>query len=104
MNSLPERQIQILAANSALIRQTVKAAQNRELVLQLEPVLEASARNGWTALVAAIREILAGRRDESLLTGLDSEDAIVVRAILDGLRDPSTLNEFERGADRPGLP
>jgi hypothetical protein len=107
MSSLPNRLSQILAANSRLIRQTVMAAQNRELLTQLEPILAASENNGWTALVAAIRQILKGRRDESLLAGLDEEDTVVVKAILNGLHDPSTLDDIEHGADpvfaAPGL-
>jgi len=55
----------------------------------------AMEQRGWTNLVAAIRRILAGERDaDTLCESLDSEDSMIVDAILQGLADPSTLNDL----------
>ena len=85
----------------------VKAAQNRALLPQLEEALEVSASNGWTNLVTAIRHILNGRRDQSLLAGLDDEDAIIIEAILRGIQNPAMLPDPAKPADptlaAPGL-
>lgn len=107
MTSLPDTEQQILQAHAGLIRRVVAAAHNRDLLPQLEPVLRASLDNGWTGLVSAIRRILSGRRDETLLAGLDAEDRVIVTAVLRGLRDPATLPEPRAEADptvaAPGL-
>ena len=43
----------------------------------------------WTALVAALRRVLAGDRDrEQLLDGLDDVDTAILTATLDRLPDP----------------
>ncbi|MCP5231028.1 MAG: hypothetical protein H6948_02870 [Zoogloeaceae bacterium] len=91
MAVLPEKKAQIVQFHAALILRTVQACQRRELRAQLEPVLDQSARNGWTQLVAALRRILDGSRDAALLKGLDDEDHAIVEAVLNGLRDPGTL-------------
>jgi hypothetical protein len=57
----------------------------------LEETLEQARHSGWQELVAAIRRILAGQRETTLLQGLDEEDRIIVGAILAGLQDPATL-------------
>ena len=107
MAHLPPREIQILQAHSGLIHRVVRACHNREAVPDLEEVLRVSADNGWTALVAAVRRILAGHRDPALLGGLDDEDRIIVEAILRGLRDPSSLPDPHAAGDptmaAPGL-
>jgi hypothetical protein len=46
-----------------------------------------------------IRDIMAGRRDESVLLGLDDEDRVIVEAILRGLQDPATLPDLEADFD-----
>ena len=47
------------------------------------------------------------RRDEALLNGLDEEDTLIIRAILQGLQNPATLPDPNQGADpamaAPGL-
>ena len=91
MNNFPSRQDQIIQTHANLIVHVVKAIQNRALLPQLEEALETSAKNGWTNLVTAIRNILNGRRDQSLLAGLDDEDAIIIEAILRGIQNPATL-------------
>jgi hypothetical protein len=68
-------------------------------VPDLEEVLRLSAQNGWLELVAALRKILAGRRDVSVLAGLDDEDRVIVESILRGLQDPRTLPDPGAGPD-----
>lgn len=65
----------------------------------MDQALILSEQNGWGSLVAAIRKILDGSRDESLLKGLDEEDAVIAGAILQGLQDPTTLPKPDQQAD-----
>ena len=65
----------------------------------MDQALIISEQNGWGNLVAAIRKILDGSRDESLLKGLDDEDAVIAGAILQGLQDPTTLPKPDQQAD-----
>lgn len=99
MTQLPEKTEQILQAHAGLIHRVVVAVQNRDMVPDLEPLLELSEQNGWTRLVAVIRRILKGQRDASLLQDLDDEDRIITEAILRGLQDPSTLPDTEAAPD-----
>jgi hypothetical protein len=107
MANLPTRQEQIVQAHAELIVGVVKAVHNRALLPDLEEALEVTTRNGWSKLVAAIREILKGQRDQSLFKGLDEEDATIVEAILHGIHNPDTLPDPSRQADpmlaAPGL-
>lgn len=107
MPTLPEREQQIEIAHAGLIRQIIMAAQNRDQQAGLEPILRTSEQNGWTALVSAIRKILAGQRDEELLRDLDEEDRVIIQAILQGLQAPESLPHMNRSADptmaAPGL-
>lgn len=89
--AMPGRKEQILRMHADLIRGVVFACHNPALQPELEAVLQASEANGWTALAAAIRQILKGRRDATLLLPLDDDDQIIIEAILLGLRDPATL-------------
>ena len=95
MSTLPEKSRQIVQAHAALIHAVVMACHNRSLLVQLEPVLAASESSGWHDLVRVIRLIVAGRRETSLLNGLDEEDGVIVSAILSGLQDPGTLPDPE---------
>lgn len=88
---LPEKSQQVIHSHAMLIVQVVKASQNPQMLVELESMLEHAAANGWTNLVQAIRKILKGERELSLLNGLDEEDSIIIEAILRGLRDPNTL-------------
>ncbi|HQU14825.1 MAG: hypothetical protein B7Z66_03660 [Chromatiales bacterium 21-64-14] len=99
MAQLPEKTEQILQAHAGLIHRVVIAAQNRDMVPDLEPLLELSEQNGWTRLVAVIRRILKGQRDTTLLRDLDGEDRIITEAILRGLQDPTTLPDPETAPD-----
>ncbi len=65
----------------------------------MEQALVLSEQNGWDKLVAAIRKIIDGTRDESVLIGLDDEDTVIASAILHGLQDPSTLPKPEESPD-----
>jgi len=107
MPSLPPRQQQIIQAHAALIHRVVMTCGNRALLPELESVLEMSAKNGWANLVTVIRQIINGRRDNSLLMGLDEEDSVITEAILRGIQDPSTLPDPDAKPDAgmaaPGL-
>jgi len=94
MPSLPEKSEQIIRAHAILIVTVVKACQNPQLLPEVEPMLLHAQNNGWTELVAAIRSILKGNRNPSLLAGLDDEDSIIVDAILRGLQNPDTLPDL----------
>jgi hypothetical protein len=96
---MPSTQDQIRQAHAGLIHRVVAAVTDPEARDRLEGVLEISERNGWTALVARVRRILAGARDESLLGGLDEEDRVIVTAILEGLQNPATLPPVQATAD-----
>lgn len=107
MNTLPTQHEQIIQTHAALIVNVVRAAQNPTLRAPLDEVLRVSAENGWGALVAAIRRIIEGVRELSLLAGLDEEDSVIVEAILRGLQDPATLPDPNAKPDpvlaAPGL-
>ncbi len=107
MATLPEKDQQIIQSHAQLIVGVVQACQNRELLPQLEPVLENAQQNGWDDLVRAIREILKGNRELTMISGLDEEDSIIVEAILRGLQDPNTLPDPMASTDptmaAPGL-
>ncbi len=107
MPHLPPKEQQIVRAHSGFIHRVVSACQDRGQLPALEEVLNASLANGWYDLVAAARQIVAGRRDPGLLEPLDEEDRVVIGAILRGLRDPSTLPQPGAAGDpaaaAPGL-
>lgn len=107
MPNLPDKDQQILAAHAGLVHAVVKTCHNRDLLPQLEQLLKLSEENGWTMLVAAIRRILGGSRDLSLLQGLDEEDRVITEAILRGLQNPETLPDLNTAIDpdhaAPGL-
>ena len=63
----PDKQQQIIQTHAGLILGVVQSIQNPELRPQMEQALLLSEQNGWGSLVAAIRKIIAGSRDESLL-------------------------------------
>jgi tetratricopeptide (TPR) repeat protein len=57
---------------------------------------------GWTKLVAALRRILAGERDaDALCEDLDLEDSMIVEAILQGIEDPSSLEDLQPDPPSP---
>ncbi|MCG6968124.1 MAG: hypothetical protein LJE85_00015 [Gammaproteobacteria bacterium] len=107
MPTLPEYEQQVRQTHAELIHAVVNACVNIDRRAELEPVLQAARSNGWEALSMTIEQILGGRRDDALLNGLDKEDAIITKAILEGLQNPATLPERNKQADptmaAPGL-
>jgi hypothetical protein len=84
-----------LQQHAQLIVGTVMALENAEVRQQLEALIETRAQNGWGNLVAAIQRILNGERDEvTLWEPLDDKSAMIVSAILQGIRDPDSLRPF----------
>ncbi|MCW9023291.1 MAG: hypothetical protein OQK73_01295 [Gammaproteobacteria bacterium] len=99
MAQLPDTKHQISQAHAMLIHHVVQACQNADAKKQLLPMLEALKQNGWETLITVIHHILNGRRDESLINGLDEEDTVITQAILMGLQDPSTMPDPDQKAD-----
>ena len=104
---LPEFEEQVRRTHAQLIHLVVKACVNPPLRAELEPVLQTAKSNGWESLTHAIYQILAGRRDEMLLQGLDKEDQVIIEAVLQGLQNPASLPDLNQTADptmaAPGL-
>lgn len=102
-----DRRQQIIQSHAGVIVQVVQAIANPTLIPQVEEILKVSEQNGWGDLVAIIRRIIKGERDETLLTGLDEEDSTIAGAILLGLQNPATLPDPNKPADAsmaaPGL-
>jgi hypothetical protein len=107
MSNTPDTREQILQTHAGLIHRVVMQCNNPGSVPDLEQVLQQAEQNDWIHLVTAIREVMAGKRDESILQGLDEEDRIIVEAILLGLQDPSTLpdlqTDFDSDMAAPGI-
>jgi hypothetical protein len=61
----------------------------------LEQSLDQRVTTGWTKLVAALRAMLDGLRDEdALCESLDREDSLIVHTILHALDHPDAAREF----------
>jgi len=76
-----------LRQHAPLIEGVVRAVDDAEVRQQLEPMLENMISNGSQNLIAAIRQILNGQRDEDILyEGLDDIDSQIVLAILDQVK------------------
>jgi hypothetical protein len=99
MNETPDLKQQMLQSHAGLIHRVVIHCNNPGSVPDLEQVLRQAEENDWTRLVAAIRDIINGQRDPSVLLGLDDEDRTIVESILLGLQDPSTLPDLEADFD-----
>ncbi len=91
MAQLPDRHQQIITMHAAFICQVVQFSQNEGDRPEYEALLKAAEENGWTDLVRAIRQIIAGQREMSAIKGLDEDDQIIAEAIMRGLQDPATL-------------
>lgn len=91
MATLPERHQQIITMHAAFICQVVQFSQNEENRPEFETLLKSAEENGWSNLVKAIRQIVAGQREMSAIRGLDEEDQVVAEAIMRGLQDSTTL-------------
>ena len=70
-------------------------------VPDLNQALEQAEENGWDQLVAIIRDIISGKREDAIPSELDEETRLVAEAILRGLHDPSTLPDMETDLDSP---
>ena len=107
MATLPERHQQIITMHAAFICQVVQFSQNEENRPEFETLLMSAEENGWSSLVKAIRQIVAGQREMSAIRGLDEEDQVVAEAIMRGLQDPTTLPDPNEKPDpslaAPGL-
>ncbi|MGB5339260.1 MAG: hypothetical protein WBO06_09210 [Gammaproteobacteria bacterium] len=95
----PDLNEQILQSHSGLIHRVVMHCNNPGSVPDLEQVLEQAEKNDWQDLVAAIRLIMSGNRDESILATLDNEDRTIAESILRGLQDPTTLPDLQADFD-----
>ena len=107
MSTLLSRQEQMLAVHGPFIRQVVEASRIAGRERELETLLATAQQSGWQALVDALRQILAGRRDEAVLQGLDEEDRVIAEAVMRGLQNPETLPKADSGPNpamaAPGL-
>ncbi len=104
---LPTQKQQIVQFHAPLICNVVTACHNRALLPELESILDTYAKNGWATLAVAIRQVVNGKRDISVLAGLDNEDGAIVEAVLSGIQDASTLPDPDAKPDAalaaPGL-
>lgn len=82
---------QIAQFHATLVCSVVAASNDQSLLPQLEPTLGMLAKKGWATLVSAIRAVINGKRDASVLLGLDDEDRAIIETILCGIQDSSTL-------------
>ena len=75
-----------------IIAAIVAACQgNEEAKNQLEPFLEQQGQtDDWRNLIAVIRRIMNGERDNNLFEGLDGTDALIVTRILQALNGESS--------------
>jgi tetratricopeptide (TPR) repeat protein len=84
-----------LRKHGPLIAGTVLATHLPEPMAEFEEFLARAELAGRTKLVAAIRSILGGERNaDTLCESLDLEDSMIVEAILQGLEDPSSLQDL----------
>ena len=88
---LPSHHEQIITAHAQFICTVVKCAHNESLRKEYEDALAAAESNGWSPLANAIRLIVAGNRDLSIIKGLDEEDMVIAEAVMRGMQDPNTL-------------
>ncbi len=75
-----------------LILDCLTATGDASVAKQLDEALTRMTEHGWTALVTALRRVLAGERDADLLCDpLDAEDSLIVETLLAALADPESL-------------
>lgn len=107
MADLPDAVQQVLAMHAPFIHAVVNALRDRSQLPQLMETLKTAEQQGWPKLVAALRQVIDGKRDDSIKLGLDDEDRIIVDAVLRGLDNPATLPALEQKPDgtaaAPGL-
>ncbi len=72
---------------------TFQAIHDPDTADDFRTALSQMEKHGWTNLVAAIRRILAGERNEQALCApLDLEDSMIIETILRAIADPTTLS------------
>lgn len=107
MAGLPDAVEQVLRMHAPFIHAVVHALGDRSQLPELMNTLAAAEQQGWPRLVAALRQIVDGKRDASIKLGLDEEDRIIVDAVLRGLENPASLPSLEQRHDAtaaaPGL-
>ena len=107
MAGLPDAVEQVLRMHAPFLHAVVGALADRGRLPELMETLAAAERQGWPRLVAALRQVVDGKRDDSLKLGLDDEDRIIVDAVLRGLENPATLPPLDKKPDAsaaaPGL-
>jgi hypothetical protein len=107
MAQLPDAVEQVLRMHAPFIHEVVRALGDRSRLPELMATLAAAESQGWPRLAAALRQVVAGRRDASIKLGLDEEDSIIVDAVLRGLENPASLPSPDRKPDgaaaAPGL-
>lgn len=85
----------------------VQAAHNPALRPELNSILDQAEKQGWTSLVPRLRRVLEGERSTALLQGLDEEDTVILRSVLEGIQDPRSLPDPKQAGDAtqaaPGL-
>lgn len=98
---------QIRQVHARFIHAVVHAVHTPEARADLDRLLTVATQNGWHDIVAAVKAILAGRRDEGLLNGLDEEDHAIITGVLEGLQNPASLPDPDESVDAsfaaPGL-
>jgi hypothetical protein len=107
MAELPDAVQQVLAMHAPFIHAVVNALRDRSQLPQLMQTLQAAEQQGWPRLVGALRQVIDGKRDDSVKLGLDEEDRIIVEAVLRGIDNPATLPDLQKkpdgAASAPGL-
>lgn len=107
MTTLPDRAQQIIQSHAVLIVSLVKACEDNEMLQKIEPMLKAVEEYGKPELSAALRKILDGSREADISSNMDEDDRVIIDAILEGLRNPTSLPDPRAKADgsaaAPGL-
>ena len=105
--ALPDRTQQVIETYAAFIHGVATACAQPQQTSHLQPMLAQAEQHGWGKLVAALRLIMAGRRDSGVYAELDDDERIIVEAILRGIQDPATLPDpaqtVDPNAAAPGL-
>lgn len=107
MAVLPSAAEQMLQMHAPFIHAVVQAIQKRELLPDMMNMLQEAETRGWGRMAGCVRQIIDGKRDRSILLGLDDEDRVIVEAILGGIDNPATLPPInppaQPAAAAPGL-
>jgi hypothetical protein len=108
MARLPDAVEQVLQVQAPFLHAVVRALRDRTFLPELTPLLVEAEGRGWGRMVAAVRQIVDGKRDRAMLVlGLDAEDRAIIEAILAGIENPASLPRLDAqpkaGAAAPGL-